>query len=142
MSLRTCVLALVAASVLSFWPGPVLGQDCPSCIPPYRVSVTLAAQGATADTVSVAAVAYRVGFTLTNRGADSATYYVACAGLGAAACATGRADPIRLAPGQQVTVAVDYRATRAGRGLVVLRVRDPRSGARASAALLLTVVGS
>ena len=132
MSLRTCVLASVAASVLSFWPSAVSGQ----------VLVALASQGATADTVSVAADAYRVGFTLTNRGADRATYYVACAGVGAAACLTRWADPVRLASGQQVTLAVDYRATRAGRGLVVVRVRDPRSGARASAALLLAVVGS
>ena len=142
MSLSTCVLAFVAASGLSFWPSPVLGQDCPSCVPPNRVSLTLAAQRATADTVSVAPDAYRVGFTLTNRGADSATYYVACAGLGAAACVTAERDPIRLAPGQQFALTVDYRATRAGRGLVVVRVRDPRSGARASAALLLAVVGS
>jgi hypothetical protein len=105
-------------------------------------SVTLAAQSGTADTVSVAATPYRVGFTLTNRGADSATYYVACAGLGTAACATAPTDPLRVAAGQQVVVAVDYRTTRAGRGLVVLRVRDLRSGARASAGLLITVLGS
>ena len=104
--------------------------------------VTLRSQGPTADTVPVAATARRVAFTLTNSGADSATYYVACAGLGAAACVTGWADPVRLASGQHVTLMVDYRATRAGRGLVVVRVRDPRSGARASAAFVLTVTGS
>jgi hypothetical protein len=130
MSLRTCVLGFVASSVLSFWPGSVAGQ------------VTLARQGATADTVSVAANAYRAAFTLTNRGADSATYYVSCVGMGAAACVTAERDSIHLAPSQQFALTVDYRATRAGRGLVVVRARDPRSGARASAALLLTVVGS
>lgn len=129
MSLRPSVVAFVAASVLSFWPRLVAGQ------------VTLARQGASADTVSVAADAYRAAFTLTNRGADSATFYVACVGVGAAACVTPE-RPIRLAAGQQFALTVDYRATRAGRGLVVLRVRDPRSGARGSAALLLTVVGS
>ena len=134
MWFRPCVLAFVAASVFLLRPGSVLGQDCPSC-------VTLARQGATADTVSFAASAYRAAFSLTNRGADSATYNVACVGVGAAACVTPE-RPIRLAPAQQFALTVDYRATRAGRGLVVVRVRDPRSGARASAALLLTVVGS
>lgn len=129
MSLRTCVLGFVAASLLSFWPRLVSGQ------------VTLARQGASSDTVSAAASAYRAAFTLTNRGADSATYYVACVGVGAAACVTPERS-IRMASGQQFALTVDYRATRAGRGLVLVRVRDPRSGARASAALLLTVVGS
>ena len=129
MSLRPSVLAFVAASVLSCWPRLVSGQ------------VTLARQGASGDTVAVAASAYREAFTLTNRGADSATYYVACVGVGAAACVTPE-RPIRVAPGQQFALTVDYRATRAGRGLVVVRVRDPRNGARARAALLLTVVGS
>ena len=70
MSPRTCILAFVAVSVVSFSPRSLPGQDCPSC-------VTLASQGASPDTVSVAAVAYRAAFTLANRGADSATYYVA-----------------------------------------------------------------
>ncbi len=134
MSPRTCILAFVAVSVVSFSPSSLPGQDCPSC-------VTLASQGASPDTVSVAAVAYRAAFTLANRGADSATYYVACVGVGAAACVTAE-RPIRLAPGERFALTVDYRATRAGRGLVVVRVRDPRSGARARAALLLTVIGS
>jgi hypothetical protein len=93
-------------------------------------------------TVAVRAEAYRVRFTLTHRGADSVTYHVACSGGGAAPCVAVSADSLRLAPGQQVTLAVDYRATRAGRGLVVLRVRDPRTGVRASIALLLTVTAS
>jgi hypothetical protein len=105
-------------------------------------SVTLASQGAAADTVPASATPYRVGFTLTNRGADSATYSISCTGLGVAACATAPTDPVRVAAGQQIALAVDYRATRAGRGLVVLRVRDPRTGARASASLLLSVTGS
>lgn len=130
MSLRSPLVAAVAASVLSFSPSSVLGQ------------VTLVRQGASPDTVAVAASAYRAGFTITNRAADSATYYIGCVGLGAAACVTAARDSIPLAPGQQVTMQVDYRATRAGRGLVVFRVRDARSGARASAALLLSVTGS
>jgi hypothetical protein len=114
----------------------------PAAVAAQTAAVALAAEGATADTVPVKADPYRLRFTLTNRGADSATYYVACAGLGAAACVSAPRDPVRVAPGQQVVLVVDYRATRAGRGLVVLRVRDPRTGARASAALLLTVTGS
>lgn len=129
MSLRISVVALLAAPLLSFWPSSALGQ------------VTLARQGATADTVAVAAAAYRAGFTLTNRSADSATYYVGCVGVGAAACVTAERS-IRLPPGQQFALAIDYRATRVGRGLVVVRARDPRNGARATSALLLTVVGS
>ena len=114
----------------------------PLAIAAQTAQPTLATQGATVDTVSVATDPYGVRFTLTNTGAETATYYVTCAGLGAATCASAPADPVRVAPGQQVTLAADYRATRAGRGLVVLRVRDPRTGARASAALLITVTGS
>ena len=105
-------------------------------------SVTLVSQEAAIDTVAVSANPYLAHFTVRNAGADSATYSTVCTALGAVACAGGTASSVRLGPGQQATLNITYRATRAGRGLVVLRVRDPRSGTRASAALLLTVTGS
>ena len=125
--------ALAAAPLLLLTPAGVSAQ---------ARTLTLTPDSAAPLTLAVSADAYRLRFDLTQLGADSATIEVACAGMGAVACVSAPARTLRLGPSEGRVIEVAYRATRPGRGLVVLRARDPRSGTRAIATLLVTVLGS
>ena len=101
--------------------------------------LTLTADSAGPLTLTLASDAYRLRLDLTQVGADSATVEVACQGMGAVTCDAGPGPQLALRAGARSALTFAVRPARPGRGLVMVRVRDPLTGARTSAALLVTV---
>ena len=129
-SLARLPAALAAALLLLLTPAGASAQ---------ARTLTLTPDSAGPLTLALAADPYRLRLDLTQVGADSATVEVACQGMGAVSCDAAPASRLRLGTGAPSALTFAVRPTRPGRGLVMVRVRDPLTGARASAALLVTV---
>lgn len=130
MRARRMPAALTAALLVLLLPAGVSAQ---------ARTLTLTPDSAGPLTLALAADPYRLRLDLTQRGADSATVEVACQGMGAVTCDAGPGPQLALRAGVTSALTFAVRPTRPGRGLVMVRVRDPLTGARTSAALLVTV---
>lgn len=123
-----CGLVLLA-------PAPLRAQDVLA-----DATIRLAVASPVPDTVPAGAETHRLRFTLENAGRERSAFAVACVGLGAVECLTPTPPSPELDAGMGGVLEIDVRAPRPGHGLVVVRLLNPATGARARASLLFTVV--
>lgn len=123
-----CGLALLA-------PAPLIGQDVRA-----DAAIRLAVESSVPDTLPAGTETHRLRFTLENAGGERSAFAAACVGLGAVECLTPTPPSPELDAGTAGVLEIEVRAPRPGHGLVVVRLLNPATGARARASLLFTVV--